>query len=46
MITCTCNGRLGNHLFQIAHLISVAKSSNTDFVVPLQEKQVIEEIYL
>ncbi len=34
MITCTCNGRLGNHLFQIANLINVSKILNTNFIVP------------
>ena len=34
MIACTCNGRLGNHLYQIATTINVAKAVGTDFVVP------------
>ena len=34
MIACRCNGRLGNHLYEIATTISVAKAVGTDFVVP------------
>lgn len=35
MITCDFNGRLGNNLFQIATVISLAKKYNTDFIFPL-----------
>jgi hypothetical protein len=35
MITCDFNGRLGNNLFQIATVISLAKKHNTDFIFPL-----------
>lgn len=34
MITCTFNGRLGNNLFEIANVISVAKRSEDDFILP------------
>ena len=34
MISCRFNGRLGNNLFQIANVISVAKNANTNFIFP------------
>lgn len=34
MITCNFNGRLGNNLFQIANVISVAKRVGESFVLP------------
>jgi len=34
MITCKFNGRLGNNLFQIANVVSVAKKLNSDFIFP------------
>lgn len=34
MITCTFNGRLGNNLFEIANVISVAKKSGDNFILP------------
>ena len=34
MITCNLHGRLGNNLFQIATLISIAKRANVDFILP------------
>jgi hypothetical protein len=34
MITCDFNGRLGNNLFQIATVISLAKQINVDFIFP------------
>jgi Glycosyl transferase family 11 len=34
MITCELLGRLGNHLFQVATTISVAKQLKTSFVIP------------
>jgi hypothetical protein len=34
MISCVFNGRLGNNLFQIANVISLAKRANTDFIFP------------
>lgn len=33
MITCDFNGRLGNNLFEIANVISVAKRTEDDFVL-------------
>ena len=34
MISCVFNGRLGNNLFQLANVISMAKRLDTDFIVP------------
>jgi len=34
MITCDFHGRLGNNLFQIATVISLAKKVNADFIFP------------
>jgi hypothetical protein len=34
MLTCDFNGRLGNNLFQIATTISLAKKTNTEFILP------------
>jgi len=34
MIGCNFNGRLGNNLFQIATVISLAKKLNVDFILP------------
>jgi hypothetical protein len=34
MISCVFNGRLGNNLFQIANVVSMAKRLGTDFIVP------------
>lgn len=34
MISCTFNGRLGNNLFQIANVISMAKRAKDDFILP------------
>jgi len=34
MISCVFNGRLGNNLFQIANVISMAKRLNTEFILP------------
>jgi hypothetical protein len=34
MVTCNFNGRLGNNLYQIATIISLAKKLNTSFILP------------
>ena len=34
MISCVFNGRLGNNLFQIANVISMASRAGTDFIFP------------
>lgn len=34
MITCKFMGRLGNHMYQAATAINLAKELNTDFVIP------------
>jgi len=34
MITCVFNGRLGNNLFQIANVLSMAERMNTNFIFP------------
>ena len=34
MITCEFQGRLGNNLFQIANLVSLANKLGTDFILP------------
>ena len=34
MITCELAGRLGNNLFQIANIISLANKFDTDFILP------------
>jgi hypothetical protein len=34
MITCNFHGRLGNNLFQIATLISLADKMGVDFILP------------
>lgn len=34
MITCAFNGRLGNNLFEMANVLSIAKKANDDFIFP------------
>ena len=38
-------GRLGNQMFQYATLYSIAKKNNYDFVIPLDNLNVIDSSY-